>query len=777
MSTKEQHIFRGTGLCDKCGKPEERHAKRRTEKRKRPQHQPDGDPCTKCNLPAASHYPRERKEYDKARPDRKAERYIVGVDGEGHDLPDGTHIYTYMAAVNEHGDVVAEARNPAGLSFEECMDFQLSIPADTLKFAFSFGYDVTMMLGELSTTDIYYIMRPQFRNVYKCDNCKTTWNSLSGRECPICSRYTGKRPHFAHRHVRGYNLHYFNGALTVRRDNRTSHIWDCFKFFGTAFVEALTDWDIGTPEERQAIREMKDKRGSFQNETEEDVERYCKLECHKLAQMMRKVVDAHERAGLKLTRFDGAGSTATSLLKKNGVKEFKGPRVDEYPIELGDAIKAAFVGGRFENSLVGPVDNCPVEEFDIGSAYPYAQTMLPCMKCGRWKKLTGHRLLERVKNARLAVCRFRVKRGTQKEREKIAWMPLPFRGDDGTICYPTGFTGWAWKEELIPALEGWPDWVELISAWVYDTDCGHEPFSYIPETYRRRSEWGVDGAGKVLKLGMNAGYGKTSQRIGDDPPFKDMVWAGVTTATTRGQILRAIMSAKNRWDVISVATDGIYAKAKLVLEKPNDTGTFDLKKPLGSWEHKTIPEGVFFVKPGLYFRMKAANAKDVVKARGLGRRELYEQRDLLMATFKTWDKRNFKHHVSFKTRRFYGAKHSVLGQAGCSKCKTRWSGVPEKLCPKCNRPGDLLNTGKLEAPDGKVAYGRWLERIVEMNFNPLPKREYVMRGNRLRVRDAGGRDSMPYTGRTTPEGEAARLEREFMEEQPDRQDYIGPADE
>ncbi len=64
-----------------------------------------------------------------------------------------------------------------------------------------------------------------------------------------------------------------------------------------------------------------------------------------------------------------------------------------------------------------------------------------------------------------------------------------------------------------------------------------------------------------------------------------------------------------------------------------------------------------------------------------------------------------------------------------------------------------------------------------MNFNPFPKREYVMRGNRLRIRDAGGRDSMPYTGRTTPEGEAARLEREFMEEQPDRQDYIGPADE
>lgn len=773
---KAQHAFKGSGaLCEKCQR--EPHEHRAAVVRTRAQHVADGDPCKRCMLPADKHISQARvdkkREADQSRKHREAPRYIVGVDGEGHDLPDGTHIYTYLAAVSEHGRVVAEARNPNGLSHAECMEMILSIPKDTLCFAFSFGYDVTMMLRDLSPVDIYYIMRPQFRNVHKCENCKNTWNSLAGRVCPICDHYCKKRPHFAHRLAKGFNHHFFNGALTVSRHKTRRHIWDCFKFFGTAFVEAINDWEVGTPEERELIRKMKEKRGSFQDESPEEVEYYCKLECHLLAQMMRKVIEAHDRAGIHLTRFDGAGSTASAILKKHGVKEFKGPKVDEYPRELSEAIKSAFVGGRFENSMVGCVET-PVHEFDIGSAYPYAQTMLPCMKCGRWKKVKGPRLKQKVERSVVAVCKFRVRRGSEEERSKIAWMPLPFRGEDGSICYPTGFTGWAWKQEMLPALKGWPDWVELLEAWVYEVKCEHAPFAYIPAIYRQRVEWGGDTAGKVLKLGMNAGYGKTSQRIGDDPPYKDMVWAGVTTATARGQLLEAIITTKDRWNIISVATDGIYSKVKLELSTPNDTGTFDLKKPLGSWEYKEIPEGVFFVKPGLYFRLKAKNQKDVVKARGLGRKELYDQRDKLLASFREWNRRDFKYHVKFKSRRFYGAKHSVLAQAGCTGCDRYWSGIPEKPCPTCGKPGNTLSTGFLETPEGDVAYGRWLERTVEMNFNPLPKREFVMKGDRLRIRDAGGQVSMPYTGRTTPEGEAARLEREFMEEQPDQQDYIEP---
>ena len=776
-------------VCAKCGQPrikhrsprDGRHAKRKAydAARSRSWKRADiGD--AKADA---------RKAFDAMRLDRKGERLIVGIDGEGEDTPDGGHIYTYLAAVNERGVTLSEAYNAKGLSHDECMEMLLAIPTNTLKFAFSFGYDITMMIREMPDLVIHKLLRPDTRARRNCKPCRKSWDALTSAICPFClnTETTSSRPYFRY-NGRGYD--WFNNALTVANGydsdkgkwKRSCHIWDSFRFFGTAFVEALKDWNIGSPEQRDRIADMKGKRGLFANEKAEDIQAYCKEECHLLALMMRKVINAHNEAGLPLSRFDGAGSTASVMLKKNGVGQYKGPTIKEMPPELASAIMAGFFGGRFENSIIGRVER-EVYGFDISSAYPYAQTDLPCLKCGKWERANHRGLLRSVEKARLAICKYRVL--PVANRHDIAWMPLPFRDSKGSICYPTNCEGWAWKPEMLSALAGWPDSVIMTEAYVYNTACEHKPFAHVPAMYSRRIEWGKEGAGKALKLGLNAGYGKNAQSVGDNPPYQQWAWAGMTTATTRAQILDVIAASDDRWNVLSIATDGVYGLEDLPMPKPRDTGTASVTvlegdekgtvkyKPLGGWERKAEPDGIFFAKPGLYFKLVGGSMKDI-RARGVGRREVYEQKEKLMAAFDLWDRKDYEYSIPLTGRRFYGAKHCIFAYSSCSRCKTSWAGIPEYKCPNCHTLGDGVKITRLQTPEpNRVdAYGRWLERISRIRFDPRPKRDEVFGGDkrtgRLLIRDMGGQCSAVYkAGETSPEGVDMRASKEFMLEQPD----------
>lgn len=892
---------------------------------------------------------------------RKADRRIIGVDGEGQDTPDGRHIYTYLAAVDEFGELVADAYNGNGLSHEECISMLLTIPRNALKFGFMFSYDVTKIIEEMPAADRFYLMRPKAREGRSCKKCKGYVPKTSKR-CPACQcKRIRKFTRSLIYKERSYD--FFNGSLTVSgsrilngevKKPRSTKVWDCFRFFGCAFVEALKDWQIGSPDQVQRISDMKQKRGAFDQEDPESVKRYCQEECELLAQMMRKVIDAHEAAGIPLKRFDGAGSTATALLTANKVADFKGPRHSELKPGLAHAIECAFFGGRFEDSVVGIVEK-PVYGFDISSAYPFSLSGLPCLACrGRWKFVPDP-TIEQLQNASLALAKFRVKKVSANVRSRIAWCPLPFRSDKGSISYGTNFTGWAWAPELLPALRGWSDLVELVAntreaaggAWLYTQGCDHKPFAFLPAVYRQRIKWGKEGAGKALKLGANAcvtgdtriltgvgqvpisdlvgagveviggdgrlhhaatitlvgvrdvyllktragreirltddhlvstynrgdvraweltrddeievadgvdwlasfttagraevfdltevdtkhfiangflihnSYGKTAQSVGDDPPFQSWIWAGMTTAITRGQILDAILLARDPWNVLTIATDGIFSLEKLPIETspnrvwmPRDTGTSDLAKPLGGWERKydpadpeapSYPEGAFIAKPGLYYRLKPTLGD--VRARGVGRREVHKSLAKLQAGFLKWDRKDMKYHIPLTSRRFYGAKHSIYGRSGCVTCKKTWAGVPEQRCPKCGEVGSEFQTQMIQtrrddckcksceaaiaeaespttrqAAEGRDAYGIWDIRTVKIAFDPYPKRERTGISTRgsfayLSVRDLGGKDSAAYDvggGTTSPEGMIARASEDLAMEQPDWETTSGP---
>ncbi len=835
---RAEHVFRGAALCW-CGLPESRH-------RIRAYHQPEGDPCVHCRKPAAQHQARSyhkpqgnpckvcgipaskhvtdkaraaRERRDAAREDRGF-KSIIGVDGEGHDLPDGRHIYTLLSAVDESGTVVGEVENQKGLSAHEILPMLLALPKNALKFIFMGSYDWTKIIEDLTLNDIFYIMHPESRRARSCKKCQKQFGK-DDTACPKCGhdqtrattklRYVSKDKHGTPLNVA---FDWFNGSFTVRDLSMSRHssdseapkarqtkVWDCFKFFQCSFVKAIKLWKIGTPEQWARIESMKSKRGAFDVEDPAEIRAYCREECMLLAQMMRQVLLACEGAGIKLKQYHGAGSIASALLNMHEVKRYLGPPLESLPKSLRHAVMSAYFGGRFENSVVGAVLE-PVYNRDIFSAYPYALSRLPCLACGVWKRdKTGK--LDKARSATLAVVRFRVKEASVSTRRAMAWAPLPCRSAEGSISFPTGFEGWAWMPEIEAALRGWPELIEVLECWTYTTECEHKPFGWIPAAYRRRFEWGKDGKGIVMKLGLNACAGKTMQNQGDPPPFKSWVLGGMITATTRSQSLDAICAAEDRWNVLAIATDGVFATEDLKLPEGANTGTGDLEKPLGNWGSEVHQDGVFFVKPGMYFD----EAGSIMRARGIGREELNKRKGGLFQKFEDWD-RESELKIEVNSRRFYGARSSVLMYSSCLVCKKSWAGWPEKGCPDCgqlgtgeakvmslpphcrkcrrqkpeNQPdcGPCPNGGECRWQGRETpAYGRWFPRKIVIEFACLPKREYIARRGphgRMRIRDMGGIASVPYNpGQTTPEGEAARLATLEALEEPDWDDMDSEA--
>lgn len=695
-------------LCDK----------RAFSHRKRPEHKAQGNPCVICGIKKFLHRPRIRqrksdpaywKKYNAQRVRAKSRDYIIGIDGEGQGR--NKHKYVFLAASSAKG-VRWCVDNYRGLSTRQCLDFILSLPTQALIFGFALQYDFTKALANIPNFLLYKLFHEKTRIVIK-----------DGKE--FFTPITWK----------GYKLNYINGKLTVERGKKQAAVWDIFRFFQSKFTKALEDWKIGTADEIKRMAEMKEKRSDFDKLDPWDVERYCFDECEKLSQLGHSLLKAHDDAGLPLTSFYGAGSTASAFLKKIDIVSY----MKEPPEEMRWPIACSFFGGRFEGSVTGPIVT-PVEGWDVYSAYPYCATFLPCLVHGRWIHVTNN--IEReIEKAPLALIHW-----TLPYEKHLAWGPFPVRTSKGSIVFPSGARGgWCWKEEFKWGKRLCP-WARAREAWIFSQRCSHMPFKDVPTYYRERLKLGKDAKGIVIKLGLNSGcYGKLVQTIGLNPPFLNWVMGANVTSGCRAKMLEAIVGAKDPWDIYMIATDGIQSNGILSLTKPKDTGTADTPKPLGDWEHKTMKKGVFYVRPGVYFPLNPTK-KEIqdVRARGLGRKILYDKwREIVRA----WKKGAETVEITGITR-FVGAK-SALTRSPSSGIVTR-----------------------------SKDYGEWVPNPIELSFDPKPKRECVIPGtNRLKTWGYLDFESEPYDeAKKSPEAKLLELAKIRALEQPDidfvEDDYV-----
>lgn len=659
-----------------------------------PEHKSIGDPCEKCGLPFKNHRERVRtidrreylKRYDAKRPIRKRdarpraegkpkEEHIIGIDGEGQGrFP---HKYTFLAGANEFGNSWRLYDNGNALSTEACLNFFLSLPPNSLVVGFALSYDLTKLLKDLPD-DLLYSLTHEKERAFKDRNNQIKYRKVKWKK---------------------FKLDYMNKKLTVMQDRLRVEIWDIFGFFQEKFTGALLKWNIGTQEAIERMAEMKEKRDIFDQLSQDAVQAYCIDECEHLAKLMRAVIKAHDDVGLKLTSYYGAGSTASALLKLIHIKKYI---VDPLPA-MRHAIACSFFGGRFENSIVGPVEG-KVYNYDISSAYPYQTTFLPCLIHGKWELRTNPRITD-IQRARLALVHWKSSKiSFRKGDDGQAWGPFPVRSPEGTIRFPVASEGgWTWKDEYLAGAKLFPN-VRHTEAWLYHCDCDCQPFESVPYYYNERCKIGKDGKGIVLKLGPNSIYGKLAQSKGIKPPFQCWIYASNITSGCRAQLLESFACISDRWNILMFATDGIWSREELRLPLPRDTGTIETGKPLGGWEaskHNPFP-GVFCVRPGIYFPLNPTTDQlKEVRARGLGKKILYEQWHKIV---EVWDKYGPDGIYKVLTQRFIGMKSA-------------------------------LSRGTKSGVKRSAEYGEWINWPIQVSFNPLPKREKVMSDYRLKPWD------------------------------------------
>lgn len=697
--------------CALCRLPAYKH---------RVDHIQEGDPCTRCGVSGVIHRPRERVRFK----DRSVT--YIGIDGEGQGRRD--HRYIMLAATDEYAqnEWVLEGDR---LTTVQCLDFLLKLPSARTKiFGYSFNYDLTKILEDVDNETLYKLFRPDH-----VDRRRASDDSGKG---PIPVKW------------RGYSLNFQGTKFTVSRGGRTAVIWDLFKFFQGKFVQALKDWKIGEAEEIAKIAYMKERRSELDKESRESIRSYCLSECRNMGHLARKLTDAHDKAGIPLRSYYGAGSSAKAMLSVMGIRE----KIVPAPIEMKEAVASAFSGGRFENSGIGPFPET-LFGWDISSAYPYQTTFLPCLIHGRWEYTTDRNKLSDVT---AALVRYRL-----EPNHKITdWGPFPFRTADGSISYPiVSGGGWVWRDEYLQGESLFPN-VIFLGAWLYHRTCRCQPFKRIPQFYLERLKLGKDGPGIVIKLAVNACYGSLAQSVGN-AIFNSWIWAGMITSGCRAQILEFMGLHKDRSNMLMVATDGIYTRENIAPPFPRETGTgqgfwnpekkrLD-SKPLGGWEGKTVDKGMFLARPGVYFPLDPTDEEiKEVRARGIGKGVLLEHWRLIV---DAW------------------AKDGIAGTARIPSV-TRFCGAKTSIHYSATRDRYTRAKGGWNKKEGRWMphYGQWIERPIQLSFHPMPKRDSVNPDGRTLSLRVFPKDlvSVPYN-KALRSKESIELEAAYNEalEQPD----------
>jgi len=489
---------------------------------------------------------------------------VIGLDGEGLDGPP-----RYLMLLGSDGSGVIDGD---GLTTERCLRYLVGLPRDALLWSFAFSYDVNMILGSWPRAVLADL-----------------WESISvpGGTCTVS-------------HGR-WTVRWIPGKMfsVIDADSgRRATVWDVWPFVQSSFVEWIARDVIGTDEDISHIAAMKERRGNLDAVPLGDVERYCRAEVRLLAAGVSRMLELFHDADIQPTSYYGAGSLASTLLRRHRVRDhIAGP-----PRLYRDAVKAAYRGGRFENSFIGWQHAGHL--IDLNSAYPAAARNLPCLTHAEWRRVASGD----QPTTDTSLCRVEWDIGGDSE----PWGPFPVPLPDGSLIYPTTGSGYYWSPEVRSAQRVFgSDRVRIVDAIELRPQCDHRPFDFIDELYseRMRRKAAGDPAEKVIKLALNAVYGKLAQTVGN-APYQSYTWAGLITSHCRAQLLDAMQGAPH--NVTMIATDGLTVRTL--------PAHLDYGAGLGQWSAQPFTH-MLAIQPGLYFYADA-DGETVTRSRGFGKSDI-----------------------------------------------------------------------------------------------------------------------------------------------------------
>lgn len=509
---------------------------------------------------------------------------IVAVDGEGLNLPDGSHSYVMLAISDQKPLIDAD-----GLDTKRIFDYLFNHLSE---------FDMNVIYG--GSYDSNMFMKGTPRNLLE-----ELYRATAVSNPVVIHKYKVKW-------VRGKE---FTLAKHVRGKLRTIRIWDVIPFFQCPFIAACDQY-LEQYEGREELVREKAKRGNFRVQDLAGISHYNQLELRLLVALVTELRSRLNRVGLRPRRWDGPGAIATALFQREGIKECQDKHVPEMAAR---AARFAYAGGRFEMVKYGSVKG-KVYEYDINSAYPTALTHVPNLAHGEWVHYSGD----------MGDVPFAMYRVQFTGSDATIPAPVFVRGSNGNVSYPLEAESWIWSPEM-SALRDYCDRVpgtqyRVLEAWGFKEEHGiPRPFAFVNKLYAQRQNLKAqnDGAHVGVKLGLNSMYGKLCQQVGwlpatkdheaKVPPYHQMEWAGYTTSYCRAMILRAIMS--NPEAIIAIETDAVFSSEPLDL--PVGPG-------LGAWE-LTEFDSMTYVQSGHYYATTAAG-KEIAKCRGVDRGEVTRER-------------------------------------------------------------------------------------------------------------------------------------------------------
>ena len=417
--------------------------------------------------------------------------------------------YALLGATLESGEYyyLLGLNNREALSSKQCLDFILNLPAKHVIVGYGLTYDVEKWLIDLSEHFMQILNK----------NSHVWWKGYKIFNIP------GK-------------MFYVSRKIGKKKISRT--VYDISGFFQVEFKEAIRKWHVGTPDEWKFIDAMKKKRPDFGPITKEVLE-YNNLEGKHGIALFHKVRTEYSKLGLRLPRPVGAGSIASAMFRKNRLDNYM-PAFQSIPTEV---MLQSFIGGRFDIAKIGLIGD--TYQIDINSAYPYIASNLPCLACGNHFKWT-----EKYEESANSLWLVRWHDNDNR------WAPFPYRTDGNHIRYYSSGTGYYYGSEVSSALQLDSD-IQILGGYHFVCGCDHRPFQWIEDYYKRRQEMLRNGdfGDKIIKLGLNAIYGKLAQTKGRMPRYQNLIWAAMITSGTRAMLLNAI--AQNPQNIISCATDAV----------------------------------------------------------------------------------------------------------------------------------------------------------------------------------------------------------------------------
>lgn len=614
----------------------------------------------------------DRRLYDATRPARKRPsragkiRPFVGVDGEGgNNTNTGRHEYYLLRVGSEYitGNPL-KTLDIFRFLYRECTK-------PVIPVAFFFDYDVTMILQDIPRNVLDKLYDRQTRTVIHANGREEThpvqWNGWEFDHLP--------RKEFKCRPI---------------GSQKWATVSDVNGFYQCSFLEAITTWNIGTPEQLARIAEGKSKRSELSEVINQQEIEYNREECELLAELVSLLRSTCSDLSLIPPKWQGAGNLASAMMKKNNA-----PEKPKLPQEIRDAAQACYYGGRFELSMHGMYSGT-IHEYDIASAYPHAMRLLPCLEHGEWYQ--GDGTVHPFSMYKI--------RWERNSTEPLTWGPFPFRRKDGSIHYPHSGTGWYWGVEVVPMVSSGKYTWTVLNSYDFKPRCTHEPFGFIPPVYAERQKLGKSDKGKILKLGLNSLYGKTAQSIGK-PKYANPIYAGLITAMTRARMSELCFQHDDA--IVMIATDGIYSTKELYIEAESPS--------LGDWEHETF-QGMLFIQPGLYWSGDAVHSK--TRTRGVAK-SLVEAK--IHEFIDQWNEHQWNGSVSFRFTRFYGLRETL--HLGTPEKAGQWIEVERTISYAANdskripipsrKPGPWRSTphqgnpNDVSAPYQKIIGGEFIE--------------------------------------------------------------------